>query len=402
MIKIIRQKVNEINQEMIDHRRWLHRNAELSFQEYKTSEFIAKALREMDSGMEISRPAPTSVLAVLKTGKSGPIIALRADIDALPMIENNDLPYKSMNEGAMHSCGHDGHAAILLGTAKVLTALKDSLSGEVRFIFQHAEETPPGGAIELVNAGVVNNVDEIYGLHLVSVLETGQFGIRSGTLTSATDKFSILVKGSGGHSSMPYACKDPITTGAEIITALQTILSRKINTAEQAVLSICQVQAGSAYNIIPADMSIIGSVRTFSESVRSQIERNINEIAAGIASAHGLAADVAYERGYDSVVNDPGLTRFIEKIISENYGAQSIRHIDLVMPGEDFSAFHKNCPGFFLELGAGSKEKGITSPHHNPNYLMDEDALKIGVEFFVLTVLERMKACRTSGLSACA
>lgn len=397
MIEIIRQKVNQINPEIIDHRRWLHKNAELSFQEYKTSEFIAKTLCEMDGGLEISRPTPTSVLAALKTGKPGPVIALRADIDALPMTENNDLPYKSMHEGVMHACGHDGHAAILLGTAKVLIALKNSLSGEVRFIFQHAEETPPGGAIELVKAGAVNNVDEIYGLHLVSVLETGQFGIRSGTLTSATDKFSILVKGSGGHSSMPYACKDPITTGAEIITALQTILSRKINTAEQAVLSICQVQAGSAYNIIPDEMSIIGSVRTFSESVRSQIERNIREIAIGIAAAHGLEAPVDYAKGYDSVVNDPELTRFIEKMIGENYGSHSIEHIDLVMPGEDFSAFHKNCPAFFLELGAGNKAKGITSPHHNPNYLMDEDALKTGVEFFALTVLERMKAWQTSG-----
>lgn len=396
MDKELHQRVYELEPEILKNRRWIHQHAELSFQEYKTSEYIEQRLREIGGGLIISRPTKTSVMAVLKTGKPGPVIAARADIDALPMEECNGLPFESQNKGAMHSCGHDGHAAILLGTARILTERQNELCGEIRLIFQHAEETPPGGAPEVIAAGVMDGVQEVYGLHLVSVQKTGSFGVRPGVLTSATDRFDITVKGAGGHSSMPYACKDPVTTGAEIIMAIQTILSRRIKATEQAVISICQVNAGEAYNIIPDEMKITGSVRTYSSDVRADIKRMLGEIACGVASAHGAETDYVYSEGYDSVNNDPELTDAAEKLIIDQFGEDKVEHIGLVIPGDDFSTYQKLCPGFFLELGTGNAEKGTTYPHHNPRYMMDEDALPIGVEYLSALLMSRSRKKKLS------
>lgn len=391
MDKKLHDRVYELKDEILQNRRWIHQHAELSFHEIETSNYIYSVLEKIDGGLILSRPTATSVMAVIQTGRPGPVIAARADIDALPMEECNGLPFASQNKGAMHSCGHDGHAAILLETAKILTERKDELCGEIRLIFQHAEETPPGGAPEVIAAGVLDGVQEVYGLHLVSVQKTGSFGVRPGVLTSATDRFDIIVKGSGGHSSMPYACIDPITTGAEIITGIQTILSRRIKASEQAVISICQVNSGEAYNIIPDDMKIIGSVRTYSSEVRATIKRLLGEISEGIAGAHGAKAEYIYSEGYDSVYNDPELTAAAEELIAEQFGKDKIEHIGLVVPGDDFFTYQKVCPGFFLELGTGNEEKGTTYPHHNPKYLMDEDALPIGVEYLTALLMRRSK-----------
>ncbi len=391
MDKQLHQRVCELKDEILENRRWIHQHAELSFREVETSGYIAACLEKIGGGLIITRPTETSVMAVLKTGRPGPVIAARADIDALPMEETNGLPFASMNKGVMHSCGHDGHAAILLETAKILTERRDELNGEIRFIFQHAEETLPGGAPEVIRAGVLDGVDEVYGLHLVSVQKTGSFGVRPGILTSATDRFDIIVKGSGGHSSMPYACKDPVTTGAEIIMAIQTILSRRIKATEQAVISICKVSAGEAYNIIPDDFTIIGSVRTYSPEVRNDIRRMLEEISRGVARAHGADVDYTYTEGYDSVNNDPKLTEAAENLIIDQFGKECVEHIGLVIPGDDFSTYQKVCPGFFLELGTGNEEKGTTFPHHNPKYMMDEDALPIGVEYLSALLMSRAK-----------
>ena len=392
MNKQLHNRVEEIAEEVIEIRRWIHQHAELSFHEKKTSNYITQRLEEIGGGLIITHPTATSVMAVLKTDRKGPVIAIRADIDALPMDECSNLPFASQNKGAMHSCGHDGHAAILLGAARLLVEYKDNLCGEIRFIFQHAEELPPGGAVEVIRAGVLDHVDEVYGLHLVSVQKTGSFGIKSGILTSATDCFRITVKGAGGHSSMPYACKDPIVIGAEIITSIQTILSRRIKASEQAVVSVCQVSAGDAYNIIPNEMKIIGSVRSYSREVRDLIKRLLCELSRGIAQAHGADAENVYEEGYDSIYNDPALTDFAESIITDQFGADQIEHIGMIIPGDDFSEYQKVCPGFFLELGTGNAEKGTEFPHHNPKYVMDEDALPIGVEYLTALVLGRSKA----------
>ena len=376
----IRSQARALLPRCIEDRRWFHQHAELSFQEFETADYIEKALAEIP-GLRLSRPTPTSVMAVLKTGRPGRCLAIRADVDALPIQEANELPYRSCHAGAMHACGHDGHAAILLNAVRLLAAMGDELSGELRFIFQHAEETPPGGAVEVIRAGVLEGVDEVFGLHLTSTLPTGKFGVCSGVLTSATDRFEIEITGKGGHSSMPQECVDPIVVGAQIILGLQTVLSRSIKPSDMAVLSVCQANAGSAYNIIPGAMHLTGSVRSYDETVRQTAERRIREICQGIAASAGASVAVEYVRGYDSIHNDPALTVWARDMIARCFGDEAVYELAPIAPGDDFCYYDQVCPGFFLELGAANAAKGSDAPHHNARYRLDEDALLYGLEY---------------------
>lgn len=384
-------EVKQLHEQIIEWRRHFHQNAELSFEEYKTSDFIEEKLKSFGN-IEISRPTKTGVIGKIYGKKEGPVIALRADIDALPMTETNDLPFVSVNKGAMHSCGHDGHAAMLLGIAKLFSEKTEQLKGTLVCIFQHAEEVPPGGAIEMVRAGVMEGVDEIYGIHLSSNYPTGKFGIVSGPLTSATDRFDIKVIGKGGHSSLPEQCVDPIVAAAQIVTGLQNIVARRISAYDTAVLSVCQIHGGDAYNIIPGEVTITGSVRTFSKELRNNMPVMIKEISDGIAASMGAKCEVSYERGYDSVVNDEALTDTAREVIADWFGQEAVLEIQPVMPGEDFSAFTEaaGCPGVFVEIGTRNEEKGTTRPHHNTTYLMDEDGLYYGTAFFAAMIEKKM------------
>ena len=308
------------------------------------------------------------------------------------MTETNDLPFVSVNKGAMHSCGHDGHAAMLLGIAKLFSEKTEQLKGTLVCIFQHAEEVPPGGAIEMVRAGVMEGVDEIYGIHLSSNYPTGKFGVVSGPLTSATDRFDIKVIGKGGHSSLPEQCVDPIVAAAQIVTGLQNIVARRISAYDTAVLSVCQIHGGDAYNIIPGEVTITGSVRTFSKELRNNMPVMIKEISDGIAASMGAKCEVSYERGYDSVINDEALTDTAREVIADWFGQEAVLEIQPVMPGEDFSAFTEaaGCPGVFVEIGTRNEEKGTTRPHHNTTYLMDEDGLYYGTAFFAAMIEKKM------------
>ena len=390
MNELLHKKVQDAAQTLVADRRWLHSHAEISFREKETTAWLCAQLEKID-GLTISRPTATGAVATLSTGRPGPVVAFRADIDALAMTEATGLPYASQNPGAMHACGHDGHAAVLLSAARLLAGMRDELRGEARFIFQHAEEVPPGGAAELVAAGAVDGVEEVYGLHFTSSMPTGSFGVRSGVLTSATDRFDITVKGKGGHSAIPQECVDPVVIGAQIVLALQGIISRKLNPCEVAVLSICQVSGGSAYNIIPHTIQLTGSVRTFDQTVRENVKRWIEEIARGIARAQGGDIDFAYSYGYGFVVNDPALTEAAAAVIRETFGPQAVVPIGPQMPGEDFCHFLEKCPGFFVEVGAASPEKGITAPHHNPLYQLDEDALPLAAEYVAALLSSRLK-----------
>lgn len=374
----------------IADRRWFHQHAELSFQEFETAAYIEKALEEIP-GLALSRPTATSVMAVLKTGRPGRCLAIRADIDALPIDEANQLPYRSCNQGAMHACGHDGHAAILLNAVRLLATRREELAGELRFIFQHAEETPPGGAVEVIRAGVLEGVDEVFGLHLTSTLPTGKFGVCSGVLTSATDRFEIEITGKGGHSSMPQECVDPIVVGAQIIMGLQTVLSRSIKPSDMAVLSVCQANAGSAYNIIPGSMHLTGSVRSYDEAVRQTAEQRIRAISQGIAEAAGARVEVDYIRGYDSIYNDPALTQWARELIAQQFGPEAVQELTPIAPGDDFCYYDQVCPGFFLELGAADPAKGSDAPHHNARYRLDEDALAYGLEYTAALLARRCR-----------
>lgn len=386
----IHQQARALLPRCIEDRRWFHQHAELSFQEFETADYIENALKEIP-GLCLSRPTATSVMAVLKTGRPGRCMAIRADIDALPIQEANELPYRSCHAGAMHACGHDGHAAILLNAVRLLAARREELAGELRFIFQHAEETPPGGAVEVIQAGVLAGVDEVFGLHLTSTLPTGKFGVCSGVLTSATDRFEIEITGKGGHSSMPQECVDPIVVGAQIIMGLQTVLSRAIKPSDMAVLSVCQAQAGSAYNIIPGSMHLTGSVRSYDEAVRQTAERRIRTISEGIAASAGAKATVDYIRGYDSIYNDPALTAWARELIAQCFGAEAVQELSPIAPGDDFCYYDQVCPGFFLELGAANPALGSDAPHHNARYRLDEEALAYGLEYTAQLLFQRCR-----------
>ncbi len=388
---LIKTLVDENMQQMIADRRYLHQNPELSFEEYETTAFLCRKLTE--AGIEdLKRPTKTGVVATIHGAHPGKTVAIRADIDALPIEENNELEFCSANKGVMHACGHDGHAAMLLTAVGIFKEHEKELHGNVVCIFQHAEEVPPGGAAELYDAGVMKGVDELYGLHLSSNFPTGTYGIRAGVLTSATDRFDIKVIGRGGHSSMPEQSIDPIVIGAQIVLALQTILSRRIAAFEPAVMSVCQVNAGDAYNIIPGEMTITGSVRTFSEELRSRMEEMIRTTVDGITKSAGASYEYSYEKGYSSVVNDTKLTADVERLLKGLWGEASILHINPIMPGEDFSALQKDCPACFVEIGTADAEKQTTFPHHNPNYRMDEEGLRYGLSYLLATIFDRLQA----------
>lgn len=386
-----RNTIAAIASEVVGFRRWLHEHAELSFQEYETADFIETQL-QIFGYRDIFRPTPTSVVARLCFDRPGPVIALRADIDALPIQESNGLSFASKRPGVMHACGHDGHAAILLGVAHYMKEQTSSLGGEVRFIFQHAEETPPGGAVQLIQANVLEGVEEVYGLHITSVLQTGQFGICRGPLTSATDGFKVVIQGKGGHSSMPQECIDPIVIAAHVVLGLQSVPSRMVCPDEPFVLSACKVSAGSAYNIIPDTAEIEGSVRSFSHEARELAESAIGRIAREMASAYGASVEYVYNKGYDSVYNEPALADQAARVISEEFSPEAIVEMKPIMPGDDFGYYSQKCPGFFLQLGAANAEKGISAPHHNPNYLMDEEALELGLRYFCVLLIEKLES----------
>lgn len=385
--------------EMVSWRRHLHSIPELSFQETETTSFILDKLNHIP-GLTINRPFPTGAIAVLRgtAPKTSPTekplcILLRADIDALPITESNHLSFCSRHPGVMHACGHDGHTAMMLAAAKLLAARRNELYGEVRFLFQHAEELPPGGAAELMKAGIMDGVNELYGMHLSSSFPTGTFGVREGALTSATDRFEIHIIGKGGHSAFPETTIDPIVIAGQLIGALQTIVSRQIRAVEPAVISICEIQAGSAYNIIPDEAVLIGSTRTFSKETRKRLPEIMERETRGLCEAAGASCQFQFTNGYASVINDKTLTSECRSLIQRSFGEQSVLDIDPLMPGEDFSALQESgCPGFFVELGARNEARGIIFPHHNANYLMDEDAMTYGLQYWVNLVRSRLSS----------
>ena len=374
--------VEDVRNEVIRWRRHLHRNPELSFREKETSPFVYETLGSFD-GLELSRPTPTSVVAQLIGEKSGRTVALRADMDALPITEENDFEFVSKNPGVMHACGHDGHTAMLLGTAKVLSGMKEEIRGEVRFLFQHAEELYPGGAEEMVEAGVLDGVDAIIGIHLCSQSEVGKIGLVYGPMLAAPDTFEIVVKGTGGHAAMPHQSVDSIAVGAQVVTNLQHVVSRNTDLLDNVVISATWFVGGTPHNIIPGSVEIEGTVRTLDEEVRKRMPNTIERIVKGIAEAHDASYEFAYQRGYRPVVNDEEVTRAIEETVREVFGDASIEMMRPLMAGEDFSAYQQASPGAFFYVGAGNEEKGITYPHHHPRFMVDEDALENGIKMFV-------------------
>jgi amidohydrolase len=369
--------------EAVAWRRHLHRHPELSFQEVETSAFVEERLRSF-GGLELSRPTPTSVMARLLCGE-GPTLALRADIDALPILEESGVEFASERDGVMHACGHDGHTAILLAVARTLVERRDGLAGEVRFIFQHADELPPGGARELVAAGVLDGVDAIVGLHLFSIVESGKVAVPVGPFMAAADTFTITIHGSGGHAAMPQGNVDPVAAAAQIVTNLQHIVSRETNPIQRAVVSVTRIAGGSANNITPETVELGGTVRTFEPEVQAQIRAALQRIAHGVADAHRCTVTFDYQEGYAATSNDATVAARVRA----NVPPERLIDVEPVMGGEDFSAYQQVVPACFFVVGAGGED---ASPHHHPRFTIDEAAFPVGIDVFVQTALDFLGA----------
>lgn len=364
---------------VIEWRRHLHRNPEVSFHEEQTARFIRETL-ESFGGLEVSSPTQNSVVARLAGGKPGRTLALRADIDALPITEENDFEFASQNPGAMHACGHDGHTAMLLGAAGVLTGMREELGGEILFVFQHAEELFPGGAEELVEAGVMEGVDAAVGIHLWSQLPVGKVGITYGPMMAAPDVFNVTIEGKGGHAAMPHQTVDSIAVGAQVVTNLQHVVARETDPLASVVLSVTRFQGGTTHNVIPGSVEMEGTVRTLDPEVRDRVPGIMERVIRGVTSAHGAHYEFSYDRGYRPVVNDDELTRQVEQTAREVVGDENVEAMPPNMGGEDFSAYGERVPAAFYLVGAGNEEEGITAPHHHPRFTVDEDALAVGLK----------------------
>lgn len=387
------REASRVRDTVIGWRRYLHQHPEVSFHEERTAQFVHDTLTEL-GGLEITRPTKTSVVARLIGLQPGPILAIRADMDALPITELNEVEYASQNPGVMHACGHDGHTSMLLGAATVLTGLRDRLHGEVRFIFQHAEEDYPGGAQEMVDVGVMDGVDMVIGAHLWLPMPVGKVGVKAGPLMAAPDVFRLVVRGAGGHAALPHETVDSIAVAAQVVTNLQHIVARNVDPLDNAVVSVTRFNAGTASNVIPGSAELAGTVRTFDAGLRARIPELMERIIRGVTEAHGATYELTVQRSYRPVVNDEKATAFLRRVVEDAVGADALVEARPCMGGEDFSAFQQRAPGSFFFIGARNEERGIVHPHHHERFDIDERALESGVAIFVAAALDHLDGAR--------
>jgi amidohydrolase len=381
---------NDLEARAIAWRRHLHAHPELSFEEHETAAFVEETLRSFGD-LEIARPAGTSVVATLKGDRPGKIVILRADMDALPILEENDLPYASTRPGVMHACGHDGHTAMLLGAAQLLVERRVEIAGEVRFVFQHAEELPPGGAREIVAAGVVDDAALVAGVHLNSAVATGLVSVVPGAVMAAADLFSLEIIGRGGHGAFPHETVDPVAVAAQVVSGLQQIVARETDPFDSVVVSVTTLSAGSARNVIPGSAVLGGTVRTLSLERRTDVRDAMERVIAGITSAHRASYRFDFEVGYDPVVNEPEATRTVRRAIETELGEAAFVEVAPVMGGEDFSAYGAVAPSAFFWVGSANPSLETTYPHHHPRFDIDEAALRDGIAVFARTALDALR-----------
>ena len=373
------------NGKLVAWRRHFHMYPELAFQEHESTKYIVAQL-EQYPGVKILRPTKTGVVAVLKGGLPGKTVGLRADFDALPITEEADVEFKSKNPGAMHACGHDCHAAMLLGAVDVLYKIKDKLPGTVKFIFQHAEELPPGGATDFVKSGVLDDVDVFYGSHVASDTPVGVIKTGWGPMYANTDTFKMSIKGKGCHAASPHKGIDTLLIGLEVVQALNYIVSRNVPPAEPAVLTVGAFNAGAVANIVPDTAEIKGTVRTYNSEVRDMIVQKVKDLANGICTAYGATCTVDFVQGYAAVINDEDLYTFFNKIATDTLPDIKIEPAKPVMGGEDFSAYGAIAPAFFSGIGAMA-EDGEVFPGHHPKYKINEACLPIGCALYIAFAL---------------
>ncbi|MGB7087534.1 MAG: amidohydrolase [Phormidesmis sp.] len=398
----LRPDIRALQSDLVSWRRQLHQRPELGFKEDITARFIGDRLRAWDIQYS-SGIATTGIVAVIEgTGlhpcehqseQKRPVLAIRADMDGLPVQELNEVPYRSVYEGKMHACGHDGHVAIALGTAKYLNEHRDRFAGIVKIIFQPAEEGP-GGAKPMVEAGALRNpdVDALVGLHLWNNLPLGTLGVCSGPMMAATEFFTCRIQGKGGHGAIPQQTIDAVVVGAQVVNALQTIVARNIDPLKSAVVSVGEFKAGTAVNVIADSAYLSGTVRYFDPDYGELIPERIEQVIAGICAAHGASYELDYQKLYPPVINDDAIAELVRSVaLSVVETPVGVVPECQTMGGEDVSFFLQAVPGCYFFLGSANQEKGLDYPHHHPRFNFDETALGVGVETFV-RIVERFCA----------
>lgn len=390
----IAQAAESLRPKLVEQRRDFHMNPELSNREERTSRIVAERLRALGLDEVKTGVGKYGVVALLKGSKPGPVVAVRADMDALPINETMDVPYKSKNPGVKHACGHDVHTTVELGVAEVLSKMRDQISGTIKFIFQPAEEGPPtgeeGGAALMIKEGALENPrpQAIFGLHTMPGIEAGQIGYHSGPAMASADKFIITVRGKKSHGAQPQMGIDAIVVASECVTALQTIHSRRIDPFEPLVITIGTIKGGDRNNIIAEEVQMEGTMRTFNEEVRKRSQEMMKQILSSVASAHGASFELEFENPIPFVYNDPKLVEETLPSMRRVVGEANLIAPKPFMPAEDFARFQKVIPGFFYFLGVGNRARGITAGWHTAEFDVDEESLVVGVKVMSNVLLD--------------
>ena len=387
----IKNIVASYEKRIIDSRRDLHRIPEVAYTETKTSAYVADYLRQ--EGLAVTTGiAKTGVMAVVDTGRAGPTLLIRADMDALPITEATGLPFASTHPGSMHACGHDGHMTMALAAAAIVNSIKDRLNGCVKFIFQPAEEGP-GGARPMIDQGVMDNprVDYALGCHIWPDIPEGTIGIRAGALLAAMFRFDIIITGKGGHGAMPHLCVDALETGCQVVAALQRIVSRKMDPLSPSVVSVGQFQAGTAFNVIPESAKLCGTARTFDKAIWKRWPEIIEKIVKGVCDTMGAGYKMSYEQGYPPTINDPEMAERMRRLAGDVVGPGRVVVPDKTLGGEDMAFFLEKAQGCFFCLGAGNDDfAGI----HNPHFDFNESILLNGIELYCRAALDLLGAAQ--------
>lgn len=381
-------RIAEMKDWLIEIRRTIHMHPELGFEEVETSKLVGHWLEKF--GLEVKTGvAKTGVVGLLRGAKPGKTVAIRADMDALPIEEANDVPYRSRIKGKMHACGHDAHTTILLGVARFFSSIREQIKGNIKWIFQPAEEGGGGGKI-MTEEGVLENpqVDAIFGAHVYPDLAMGQVGIHEKEGLAATDRFIIKLIGKGGHGAYPHLCKDPILAAGHMITQIHSIVGRNVPPLESAVITIGKISGGTAFNIIPDDVEIIGTVRSLTPQVREILKNRLEEEVQGVARSFGVDYQFTFNYGYPALINDPAMSRLVASVCARGFGQENVVYVKPSMGGEDFAYYLQKVPGSFFRLGCRNEQKGIVQTFHNANFNIDEDVLPFGVEVFVRLIDE--------------
>ena len=388
MDSTLRKRTEEMKDWLIEIRRTIHMHPELGFEEVETSRLVAEWLERF--GLRVRKGvATTGVIGVLQGKRPGKTVAIRADMDALPMEEARPVPYASKIKGKMHACGHDAHVAILLGVARFFSSIPDQVKGNIKWIFQPAEEGGGGGRL-MVEEGALEDpkVDAIFGTHVFPLLPSGMVGYYEREGLAASDRFSVKIIGKGGHGAFPHLCKDPVLAAGHFITQIHSIVSRNINPIESAVITIGKVSGGTASNIIPDEVELVGTVRSLTPQVQEELKRRIEEVARGIAQSFDMDYRYDFEYGYPMLINDPEMAKLAARACAKGVGEENVVAVKPSMGGEDFSYYLQKVPGAFFRLGNRNEAKGTIHPYHSSFFDVDEDILPLGVEMFVRIIDE--------------